>query len=297
MIADILIQIAIPCSMFLLMLGMGITLTVSDFRRVLLVPKPVIIGLVVQLLLMPAIGFGLALGFGLSAMLAAGLIAVAACPGGTASNVFAHVGKGDAALSITLTATATFATLFTLPLWMNYSLAHFGESQTHIVMPILDTAIQLGAFTVLPVVIGMWVRHMWPASLGWEKLLTKVSVVTMFLSFLLMGILDEDDAFSHVGQVFTPTVLFFVIAIALGFSVPRFLGVSTKASVTIAVEVCVKNILLSLFLATSSLKSVDASLASVVASVVIVPGGFLIMFLYRLWSSEEEGEGASRVSS
>lgn len=89
-----IIQVLVPITMFGLMFGMGLTLTPADFRRVLSVPKAVIVGLFLQLLALPAIGLGLAINFELSAMLALGLVAVAACPAGTTSNIVVHMGRG-----------------------------------------------------------------------------------------------------------------------------------------------------------------------------------------------------------
>jgi BASS family bile acid:Na+ symporter len=147
----------VPAGMFALMFGMGLALTVDDFRRVVLLPQATVVGTFLQLVGMPLAGFGLAHAFALDPLLAAGLVIIAACPGGVMSNMFVHLGRADTALSITLTATATAVTLFTIPLWVRAVLASFGEAGANIEMPVIETALYLGGFTILPVAVGMGV--------------------------------------------------------------------------------------------------------------------------------------------
>jgi BASS family bile acid:Na+ symporter len=104
-------------SMFTLMLGMGLTLQGDDFRRIATSPRATLVGTVLQLLVMPIVGMAIARFFGLSQVLSSGIVVLAACPGGMFSNMMVHLARGNTALSVTLTATATLVTLFTLPLW------------------------------------------------------------------------------------------------------------------------------------------------------------------------------------
>jgi len=280
--AAAMMNVIIPATMFTLMFGMGLTLTGIDFKRILLFPRAAMVGLAVQLILSPAIGFALAYTFELPLMMAVGLVAVAACPGGSISNAIVHLGKGDTALSVTLTATATLVTLITLPIWINFSLSFFGGGETSIQMPILKTAAQLGLFTVLPIGLGMLARKVRPRWLEKEPVITKGSMIAMLSGVLLMAFLDEKDILSHAGQMVLPTLLFILIVVVLGFVIPRVSGVNSKSSITITMEVCLKNILLALFVATNSLKDLDAALASAVAIVAIVPVAVMVMVLYNL---------------
>ncbi len=156
-------------------------------------------GLTVQLLVSPAVGFALAYVFDSRLMMAVGLVAVVACPGGSISNAVVHLGKGDTALSITLTATATLASLITQLVWTNFSLFFFGGCETAIQMPILKTEAQLGLFTVWPVAIGMLARKLRPRLLKKEKLITQVSMIAMLSGNFFMAYLDEKDTLSHAG--------------------------------------------------------------------------------------------------
>jgi len=279
---ETIIQVIVPITMFTLMFGMGLTLTAADFKRVLVFPKPTFIGLVLQLLALPAIGLALAYSFELSAMIAVGLVAVAACPGGTTSNVVVHMGKGDTALSITLTATATAVTLFTLPLWVNYTLGIFGGAETTVEMPIIKTAAQLALFTVFPVGLGMFARSRKPSLVEREPIISKVSTVAMITAFIGAGIADSGNTLANAGVVVIPSALLVLAALVLGYGVPRLSGISKKDSATIAVETCLKNILLSLFLATNALKELDAAYASAVVGMIMMPVAVGIMVAYNI---------------
>jgi BASS family bile acid:Na+ symporter len=157
----ILSEVFLPLSLFIIMLGMGMTLTVADFGRIMKFPKAALLGLVNQLVLLPLIGFGLAILFGLPPIYAVGLMVLTACPGGPTSNLITQVCRGNIALSVTLTAIASFVTIATIPLIVSKSLHFFGatNSETEIALPIVDTILQIMVITVIPISIGMFIRR------------------------------------------------------------------------------------------------------------------------------------------
>ncbi len=222
------INIVIPITMFSLMFGMGLTLSIKDFQRVLIYPKATMIGFTLQLLVMPLIGLGLAHWFNLPTMLAVGLVAASACPGGTTSNIVVHIGKGDTALSITMTALGTLMALITIPLWVNFALTSFGGAKTVVQMPVLKTALKLGLFTVLPVIIGMFFRIQWPRWIEWEKKISKISVWTMILAFIILGILDKGNTLQSAGLVIVPVILLLLIGVIIGFGIPSLAKIDRR---------------------------------------------------------------------
>ncbi len=284
---DHLINIVMPIAMFTLMFSMGLTLGLKDFKRVMVYPKAVLVGLCIQLLLMPAIGFFLASCFALPTMVAVGFVALAACPGGTASNVVVHLGKGNTALSITLTVTATFVTLFTLPLWINYALRFFGGTETIVEIPLLRTAVELSMFTMVPVMIGMFVKSRAPELIKIEPYLSKGSAGTMVLVFVVATIIDEGKALNSAGAVLLPCSILIVVALLIGFGVPRILGSNARDSVTTAVEICLKNVLLALFIVTNSLHDMDAAQASAIYMVGMFPAAIAIMIFYNYFKKDK----------
>jgi BASS family bile acid:Na+ symporter len=97
--ATVFTEILLPVSLVLIMFGMGMTLTLADFQRLLITPKTVTVGLVGQLIGLPLVAFGLALAFSLEPHIAIGLMILSACPGGTSSNLLSHIARANIALS------------------------------------------------------------------------------------------------------------------------------------------------------------------------------------------------------
>jgi len=129
----------IPICIFLIMMGMGLSLTPDDFKRVVKYPKAVSIGLINQLIFLPIIGFALASIMPLEPEYAVGVMLLVLCPGGTTSNMFSHLAKGDVALSVTMTAIASLITVFSIPIILNLSLVHFMGQGNEFNLPILAT--------------------------------------------------------------------------------------------------------------------------------------------------------------
>lgn len=115
--SNVLTAVFLPLALFIIMLGMGLGLTVNDFKRVLVEPKAAVLGLIAQLIMLPVVGFFLASLFPLSPELAVGVVVLAACPGGPTSNLITYLVQGNVALSITLTAISSLITVFTIPFY------------------------------------------------------------------------------------------------------------------------------------------------------------------------------------
>src|SRR5690554_1853524 len=159
---SILTSVVLPLALFIIMLGVGLSLVLDDFKRVVIYPKAVVVGLVNQLILLPLVAFGLAKLFGLSPMMAVGLMLIACCTGGVTSNLITYVARGDAALSITLTAISGVVVVVTIPLILVFSMDYFmGETQA-VAVPIGQTIGQIAGVTILPVTLGMLIRRFKP---------------------------------------------------------------------------------------------------------------------------------------
>ena len=161
--SSLLTELFLPFSLAVIMFGMGLSLRLEDFRRILVYPMAVGIGLFNQLVLLPLVAFGIAIGFALPSELAVGLMILAACPGGATSNLITHLAKGDAALSITLTAFSSLITVATIPFVVNYSIAYFipgGEAQQ---LSVVGTVVSVLLITIIPVALGMLVLEKAPA--------------------------------------------------------------------------------------------------------------------------------------
>src|SRR5215213_9587701 len=154
---SIITTVLLPVALGVIMLGLGLSLTLADFKRIIVYPRAVAIGLACQMLILPAICLGIAHTFHLGPALAVGLMLLAASPGGATANLFSHLAKGDVALNITLTAVNSVLSLLTLPLIVNFSLAHFLGAGRAIPLQ-FEKMVQVFAIVLVPVSIGMLVR-------------------------------------------------------------------------------------------------------------------------------------------
>lgn len=166
MTADPILTLFLPIALGIIMLGLGLSLTPADFLRVVRYPKPVLVGLVCQIVLLPLACFLIVQGFALEAALAVGMMLLAASPGGTTANLYSHLAHGDVALNITLTAVNSVIAILTMPLIVNLSLQYFmGDGQA---IPLqFGKVMQVFVIVLGPVAIGMLVRASpWPAPAG-----------------------------------------------------------------------------------------------------------------------------------
>ncbi|MQX52719.1 bile acid:sodium symporter family protein [Alcanivorax sediminis] len=278
-----LIDIGLPISLFLIMVGMGMTLTPKDFREVVIAPKGTTYGLICQILLLPMVAFGVAVALDLSPALAVGLIVVAACPGGTTSNLFVYLGRGDVALSIVLTVIASLITIVTLPAFTGWALAHFHDAARTIELPVLRTVITLIVIVLLPVAIGMTIKHFKPVlaakgekAVGLLGLFVLIAVIAMLLVKL------GDEAFELFRKAGVSAIILNVAGIILGMVGGRLIGLSRDQAFTVAIELGIKNGTLGLMVTLTLLHSEAMSVPSAVYGVLMFAFGFLLIGYARL---------------
>jgi BASS family bile acid:Na+ symporter len=233
------------------MLGLGLSLTLADFRRVLLFPRAIFIGLVCQMLLVPVLCYGLAVAFALPPIFAVGMMLLAASPGGAAANLFSHLARGDVALNLTLTAVNSLLSLLTLPFLVNLSLTLFmGEGK---ILPLQsDKILQVFAMVLVPVSIGMLIRHRRPAfALRVDRPFRIISAV--FLALVVAAAVIKEraligSAFEEVGLA---ALCFNLGSMALGYGFPRLLRLNQRQSIAIGMEVGIHNGALAITIASS----------------------------------------------
>jgi BASS family bile acid:Na+ symporter len=274
-------ELLLGMSMFTLMLGMGLTLQGDDFRRIATSPRATLVGTVLQLLVMPIVGMAIARFFGLSQVLSSGIVVLAACPGGMFSNMMVHLARGNTALSVTLTATATLVTLFTLPLWVRFSLSLFAVDGTAPVdMPVIDTALRLGMLTILPIAIGMGSRVRWPELAGREQPLTWIGVTGIVVAVTMQAVERPALPIDEILTSIPPALAFAVAAMVIGVAIPLLLRIPPRETITIAVEMVVKNTLLGMVLVGQALEF-EAILPILAFGIFQTPGGLLLLVGWR----------------
>lgn len=279
----ILTTTILPLSLFIIMLGMGLSLVIDDFKRIALYPKATLIGLTNQLILLPIIAFGIVSFLNLAPMVAVGFMLLAACPGGVTSNLITHVSRGDTALSITLTAISSFASVVTIPFIMSSSLLHFlGEAQP-IALPVVKTVMQILVITIVPVSIGMAIRHFFPDFANRMDKPTRIFSSVIFLIILVSIIVTNTELIRLYFMEFAGVSLFLVLAtMGLGFFSSKIFQLNLPQSISIAIESGIQNSTLAIVIATSILQQNDLSLpAAIYGLLMFLPGGLMMWFFGR----------------
>lgn len=277
---SILTDYLLPLSLFIIMLGMGMSLVVDDFKRVVLFPKAVILGLVGQIIVLPLIAFGLVLLFDAQPMIAVGLMLLAACPGGSTSNLISHLAKGDTALSISLTAISSLITVATIPFIVGLSMAYFLAADQSIQLPVVKTIVTLIVITLIPVSLGMLVRKKYPGFA--ERQETKVNVFSAsFLAFLVAAIIFQQTEVVKTGFATTGLVIISlnVITMGSGFLIGRLFNLNASQSTAISIEIGIQNGTLAILVATTILHQPAMAVpAAIYALVMFISGALLILW-------------------
>lgn len=281
---SILTTVILPISLAIIMLGMGLSLTISDFKNVFKNPKAALIGLTNQMLILPLIGFILAVTFDLDPVLAVGLMIISACPGGATSNLITHVAKGDIALSISLTAFTSIATVFTIPIILSFSLNYFmNETGNTIELPIGETMLQITGITILPVSIGMLIKHFKTSFAKKMEKPMRIASTVIFIAVVLGIILANRDiivsSFKSSGLV---ALLLNVTTMATGYFSARIFKLNLKQSISITIESGIQNGTLAIVVALSILNRMELSIPGVVYSLLMFfTSGFLMWYFGR----------------
>jgi BASS family bile acid:Na+ symporter len=284
--ADPLLTLFLPIALGIIMLGLGLSLTLADFARVVKFPKPVLIGLSCQLLLLPVVCFFLAKAFGLAPALAVGLMLLAASPGGTTANLYSHLAHGDVALNITLTAVNSVIAVLTMPLIVNLSLAYFMEGDQ--ALPLQFTkVVQVFVIVLGPVAIGIWIRSRFPGfAARMEKPVKIISALFLLIIIILAVVKDWQTFVDYAPQVGRAALAFNLISLAVGYWVPRLFKLSLRQSVAIGMEIGIHNGTLAIALALSPMllnnatMSIPAAIYSIIMFFTAAAFGWWVNFAH-----------------
>lgn len=239
---ELLSQLVLPITLATIMLAMGFSLTVTDFKRVFHHPRATFIGLALQLLLLPCSAILLAYVLNLPPLASAGLFLVSLCPGGATSNLFSYLAKGDVALSITLTAITSVIIPISLPIAFVTYMNFIGETQSSFSMPIGLMIKKLALVTLLPVLVGMMIRHFFTQQIqAIEKKVRILAASAMIVVVILLMIANSDVIKQMATYSGLSAILLCVITLITAYFVSHKL-LKNKAQVhTITIEVGVQN--------------------------------------------------------
>ncbi len=266
---SVLSNVVLPLAIITIMVALGMTLTIADFKRVFTQRKQVLIGLLCQLVLLPILGFVVAGAFALPAVYAISIILLAAAPGGATSNLIVHAADGDRALSVTLTAISNMLAWFTIPFLLSIAYTTYGNGALDIDFPVADTMIQVAALTIIPVIIGMAIRNWKPDFAERSKRFSRI-FATVFLFLVILALVIQNwDVIVNDGPRFAPAfIVLNIAALAIGYIVPKLAGINQVQTVTISIETGIQNSTVAITVALTILNNNEMS---------VIPG------LYAIW--------------
>jgi BASS family bile acid:Na+ symporter len=252
----------------LVMLGVGLSLRWADFLRLREHPRAVVIALVLQMLMLPAIAWGLAVGFGLSPVFAVGLMLLAASPGGVSANLFSHLFGGNVALNLSLTAINTLLSMVTMPLVANLALQHFIGAGA---VPLqTGKVLEVIAVVLIPVALGMGVAKARPAFAAKLEKPFKIFSAAVLALFALGAIAKEWQAlWDSAATIGAAVVVFNLLSLGSGYYLSRWLGLEKPLATAIGFEIGIHNSTLALYIALSVLQNFQMALPAAAYSVTM----------------------------
>ncbi|WP_086606378.1 bile acid:sodium symporter family protein [Erythrobacter donghaensis] len=219
-----------------IMLAMGLTLSFADYRALARLPRALLAGVGLQFVVMPLSGFAIAKALTLEPGLAVGLILVACCPGGTASNIVAFLARGNVALSVAMTMASTLAAVVLTPLLTGWLAGAYVEIDRW------NLLLNMVSIVLLPVVVGTLLNRLFPRAA--ERVGAVLPLVAIVLVILIVGGIvggSKAQIMEHAGMLLLATFLLHALGFALGYALARVLGLGEVEARTISIEVGMQN--------------------------------------------------------
>ena len=276
----------LPIALFIIMFGLGLSLTLNDFKRIAFSPKAIVMGSITQLIILPLLGFGIAaLLLKDSPELAVGLIILAMCPGGPTSNLLTHLGNGDTALCISLTVVSSIVKVFTIPIMINlaiqYYLPEHGTAQLHV----LDSILKIFAIMLIPAMLGMFVKAKAVSFADKAQKPVKILSAVFLILVIAVAVIKEKE---HIVEYFLsagPAALLLNIAgMTIGFYLPKLFKLPVKQQITISIETSIQNGTLAIAIASSPLmlnNTIMAIPAAVYSLIMFITAGIFVYFVSK----------------
>ena len=275
------VSVLLPVSLAVIMASLGLSLTPADFKRLFVQPKGVAIGLTNLLLISPLLAFLVAALYGLDPALAVGLVLLGASPGGTTANLLTHLARGDTALSVTMTALSSLAAVVTVPLFLALSIEVFDAGGIGDDVSMGGTVVRVFSITVVPLSIGMYVRH---RRTGWARRVEDRAKRIAIVAFLLVvagAVISELETITdNFGELALATLTLNLAAMSVSFTVGKLARLSDRQATAIAMELGVHNSTLAITVA-ASIATVLATPAAVYSVFMFATAGLFARLMYR----------------
>ena len=250
---EIVTKIA-PLGLAFIMLGLGMSLTIQDFLRVIKIPKDFLIGFICQLILLPLVAFTLIKLLNTPAELAIGVMLIAAAPGGVTSNVLTKFANGDVALSISLTAIVSLVCIITVPFIIFTSMDLF-EIDIQKKVSMIGISLKMFLVVTVPVIIGMLIRHFAKEFISGQALLIqRISIILFALVFTAIYIEEWDNIISYLVDAGLIALILNITMMIIGFYIAKFFVSGVAQQRCISLECGLQNGTLAVFVGTQIFK-------------------------------------------
>ncbi|PLX17858.1 MAG: bile acid:sodium symporter [Marinilabiliales bacterium] len=272
--------IILASSLIIIMLGMGLSLVFDDFKRIFIYPKAILVGLVNQIIILPIIGFVIALAFPLKPEIAIGIMILAACPGGPTSNLIAHLAKGDLALSVSLTAISSFITIITIPFIINFALVQFLDEGQIIRLNVVETIMQIFIIIVIPITIGMLIRkYKSYFALKMEKPVRRASGIVIALVIIGIVIKEKENVIPYFQQAGVVALVLNIATMLVGYYSAKLFKIKNKRAVSISIESGIQNGTLAITIAVVLLGNSEYAITPAIYSLLMFFTGGAVIYL------------------
>lgn len=279
-------QVILPLVLAFMMFSMGLDLKKDDFKNVAKYPKAFALGLILQLLSLPLLAFAIAkfmVSMGANPLFAAGLIIIAACPGGVTSNMMTHIARADSALSVSLTAVTSLASVFTLPIVAHFGISHFTSLTGPADFPVGKIVIGVFAITTIPVILGMILNAIatnWASN--WEPKFRKAASI-MFIVVILAALTKDlklaIQGFSDTGAM---VLMLNLGAMAIAVLMSKLASLPRPQEIAIAYECGFQNGTMAIFISLSLLNNEMMMLPGAIYGLTMfVTGGLYFFWLQK----------------
>jgi bile acid:Na+ symporter, BASS family len=289
--SPLLASVVLPAAIAVIMFSLGLTLTREDFRRVLVAPRGVLIGMLNLALISPLLALAMAELFELPPELAVGLVLLGASPGGMMANMLTHLSRGDTALSVTMTAISSVGAMITVPLFLSLATDHFDATGIGDVS-MLGVVVRVFAITLVPVAVGMELRRRRPAQVADSYPRIRRISLALFAIVVLGAIVSEHDTVGeNLADVAGAALALNVAAMTLSFAISKLARLDDRQSTAIALELGIHNSALAIAVAAPLATEVGIP-AAVYASFMLFTGGTFAWAMSRRNRDLEEASPA-----
>jgi len=277
---EIVTKIA-PFALALIMFGLGLGLTTTDFSRVIKNSKDFFVGFFSQIILLPIVALGLVFLLNLPTTIAVGLMIIAAAPGGVTSNILTKFANGDVALSVTLTAVTSLVSILTVPFVVINSANIIGVSISSDIS-IAKVALKMALVVTVPVLFGMIIRKLFTNFvLSKINLIDKLSGILFVVVFLAIYIEERNNIFDYILEAGLAVLILNVVMMTLAFLIAKKFTSGIAQQKCIAIEGGLQNGTVAVFVATLIFDDVAFIIPTAAYALIQYMTGFLFIALLR----------------